>query len=99
MAKRFTRFLIIFLLVVLVLIGFPPGVQAADFRTGQDVTVPAGETVNGDLYIAGNTITIAGTVNGDIFTAGSSVAVSGTVNGGLTAAGRPSTSAAMLPAA
>lgn len=61
-------------------------VAAADVRSGQDVTVAAGETVNGDLYAAGNSVNILGTVNGDVFAAGRVVNVSGMVKGGLTVA-------------
>jgi len=30
----------------------PTAAQAADFRRGQDVTIPAGTTINDDLYAA-----------------------------------------------
>ena len=56
-------------------------------RTGANVTVPAGETVEGDLYAASDTIVIDGTVEGDLVAAGGEIQVNGTVSGDLIAAG------------
>ncbi len=56
-------------------------------RTGEDVTVPAGETVEGDLYAASDTIVIDGNVEGDLVAAGGDIQVNGTVSGDLLAAG------------
>lgn len=56
-------------------------------RTGENVTVPAGETVEGDLYAASDTIVIDGTVEGDLVAAGWDIQVNGTVSGDLIAAG------------
>lgn len=54
------------------------------FRTS---SIPAGETIPGDLYIAGETISVAGTVLGDLYVAGSQVDLSGTVAGDVIVAG------------
>jgi len=59
---------------------------AFDGRAGQDVIVPAGQTVNDDLYLAGSTITVDGTVNGDVFAVGQTIMINGVVNGNLFAA-------------
>jgi cytoskeletal protein CcmA (bactofilin family) len=56
-------------------------VNAAGFNSGDQVSVPAGETVDGSFYAAGEDITIAGTVDGDVVCAGQNVTVSGVVNG------------------
>ncbi|MGZ8481861.1 MAG: hypothetical protein ACXWWO_05325 [Candidatus Limnocylindria bacterium] len=56
-------------------------------RTGENVTVPAGETVDGDLYAASDTIVIDGTVEGDVVAAGGDIQVNGTVSGDLIATG------------
>jgi cytoskeletal protein CcmA (bactofilin family) len=56
-------------------------------RTGETVTVPAGETVADDLYLAGGTLIVDGTVHGDLVAFGGSVNVNGTVDGDLIAAG------------
>ena len=66
----------------------PVATYAATFRSGQEnVTVPKDETVTGDLYAAGRTVTIDGTVNGDVFAAGGTVTITGTVNGSVQVAG------------
>jgi hypothetical protein len=56
-------------------------------RTGDTVTVPADETVDGDLYLLAGTATMAGTVDGDLLALGGAVQVNGTVTGDVLAAG------------
>ena len=56
-------------------------------RSGQDIVVPAGTTVDHDLYAFGSTVTIAGTVNGDLVAAAARVIIDGTVTGDVLAAG------------
>lgn len=56
-------------------------------RTGDTVTVPASETVDGDLYLLAGTATMAGTVDGDLLALGGTVQVNGTVTGDVLAAG------------
>jgi cytoskeletal protein CcmA (bactofilin family) len=56
-------------------------------RTGQSVTVAAGETVPNDLYAFGGTIRIDGTVDGDLVATGGTVDVTGSVTGDVLAAG------------
>jgi cytoskeletal protein CcmA (bactofilin family) len=55
-------------------------------RSGQEVVVPAGETVAGDLYASAGTVRIQGRVDGDLIATGGQVTVSGTVTGDLLAA-------------
>jgi hypothetical protein len=55
--------------------------------TGSDVTIPAGVTVDHDLYVFGGTVISNGTINGDIVVAGGNVEVNGTVQGDVLAAG------------
>ena len=57
----------------------PVGAQAADFRQGPDVTIPASTTVTDDVYASGGTVTVDGTVAGSLIAAGGNVRVSGTV--------------------
>lgn len=57
------------------------------FRSGDEIIVPANETVQGDLYLSGGDITVNGPVNGDLFIAGSNVVVNGDVKGDLYAVG------------
>jgi cytoskeletal protein CcmA (bactofilin family) len=63
-------------------------VAAFDGRTGQDVVIAAGDTINNDLYVAAANFTLDGTVNGDLIVTGSRITINGTVNGSLMAAGQ-----------
>jgi hypothetical protein len=65
----------------------PTQADAADFRSDSYAVVGPGETIDDDLYIAGNTVEILGNVRGDVFAAGQTIIVQGNVEGGLTAAG------------
>ena len=55
-------------------------------RSGQEVTIPAGETVAGDLIASGGTVRVDGRVDGDLVASGGQVIVAGTVTGDLLAA-------------
>lgn len=55
-------------------------------RRGEEVVVPAGETVPHDLYAAGGTVRIEGRVEGDVVAAGGEVDISGSVTGDVLAA-------------
>ena len=55
--------------------------------TGSDVTIPAGETVDHDVYVFGGSLTSNGTIKGDIVAAGGTVNVNGAVSGDVLAAG------------
>ena len=54
-------------------------------RAGSEVEVPAGETVQGDLYAAGGTVRVDGTVDGDLVAWGGQVQVVGEVTGDVIA--------------
>jgi hypothetical protein len=56
-------------------------------RTGDNVTVPADEKWQGDLYLLGGRVTVAGFVDGDLTVAGGQVDVTGTVTGDVLVAG------------
>ena len=56
-------------------------------RSGQDVVVPAGQTVEGNLYTSGGTVRVEGTVTGDLVATGGQVQVTGEVQNDLLAAG------------
>ena len=49
--------------------------------------VPANESVDGDLYLVGGTVTMDGNVDGDLTVVGGQVTVNGTVTGDVLAAG------------
>jgi uncharacterized Tic20 family protein len=50
-------------------------------RSGREVTIPASETVQGDLVASGGTVRIDGRVDGDLLASGGQVIVAGTVTG------------------
>jgi cytoskeletal protein CcmA (bactofilin family) len=60
---------------------------AEKLRTGDTVTIAAGETVPTDLYVFGGTVRVEGTVDGDLVASGGTIDVTGTVTGDLLAAG------------
>ena len=88
MIKKSFRFSGSILLAVLILLAAAAPALAFEARSDTDITIARDEVVNGDLYIAGNSVTIDGTVNGDVFAAGQIVHINGNVNGGVTIAGQ-----------
>jgi len=62
-------------------------VYAFDVKSGNNIIVEAGETVSGNLYVAGTQIVVDGEVNGDIFCAGSTITINGKINGDVLCAG------------
>jgi len=75
------------LIVCLLTAAIAPG-YATEFRSGDSVSVEPGEVIDDDLFIAGNSVTIAGTVTGDILAAGQAVRITGPVGGSVMAAGQ-----------
>lgn len=65
----------------------PATALAAEFKSGESLTIAASDTIEDDLYIAGGTVRIEGNVNGDLIIAGGNVEVKGNVSGDITAAG------------
>jgi len=63
-------------------------VLAFDGRAGDNVSVGPGEQVDGDLYLAGRSVSSAAVIDGDVFAGGQTVSIAGQVDGGLTAAGQ-----------
>lgn len=55
------------------------------FRAGETVVVAAGETIDGDLYATGGSVTVNGTVRGDVYAGAGNVVVNGRVGGDLVA--------------
>jgi cytoskeletal protein CcmA (bactofilin family) len=76
--------------IVLVLLSAAAVVQETQLggklRSGQEIVVPAGETVDGDLYASAGTIRVDGRVDGDLIGTGGQVTVAGTVTGDVVAA-------------
>ncbi len=66
------------LLTVMVL-GAVGTVSAAEFPKGE--TIPAGETIDDDVFISGENVVVDGTVNGNLFATGQTVTLNGYVTG------------------
>ena len=75
------------LLAILSGVAIAQGAATDKLRTGDTVTVAAGETVPNDLYAFAGTVQIDGTVDGDLVASGGLVEVTGTVTGDVLAAG------------
>jgi hypothetical protein len=80
---------IVVLAVALVSLSAPAAAQQTELggkvRGGREVTVPATETVRGDLVASGGTVRIDGRVEGDLVASGGQVIVAGTVTGDVLA--------------
>ena len=75
------------LLAILTGIALAQGAVSDKLRTGNTVTIAAGETVSNDLYAFAGTVRVDGTVDGDLVASGGLVDVTGTVTGDVLAAG------------
>ena len=75
------------IIVLLALLFIPLIIFAAEFRTGDQPSLSAGETLANDLYMVGGNVTASGSVRGDLIAAGGSLIVSGPVSADLIAAG------------
>lgn len=54
-------------------------------RTGDSISIGAGETIDDDLYVFGGTVDVNGTITGDLIVFGGQVRIDGTVNGDVMA--------------
>lgn len=79
--KKSTIIAIAAALLVAPVLAWQTRASASSFRTGETVTVAAGETVHSSVYAAGNKIQIDGSIDGDLFCAGSTVVIEGNVHG------------------
>ena len=52
-----------------------------EFRSGEAATVPAGETVEGSLWVGAKSVDISGRVDGDVFCGAQTVNISGVIGG------------------
>jgi len=82
-----TRFLILGLAAAALLLA-PATARAFEVESGDSVYVAKDQTVEGNLYAAGNTITVEGTVTGDIICAGQNININGRVEGDIICAGQ-----------
>jgi cytoskeletal protein CcmA (bactofilin family) len=77
----------VFLLATLTGVAIAQGIVGEKLRSGDTVTVPAGETVSNDLYAFAGTVRVDGTVDGDLVASGGRIDITGTVTGDVLAAG------------
>lgn len=82
------KLLSLFALLAVLAFSLAAPAQAFDGRTGEEVSIPAGETVDDDLYVNAAVFTLDGTVKGDLIVFGSIISINGTVEGDLIAAGQ-----------
>jgi len=77
-------------MLAVLLLSFVNPVKAVEFREGNQVLIPAGEVIEDDLYVTGNTVTLEGTIKGDLIAFGTQIIIasSGVVEGDLLGAGR-----------
>jgi cytoskeletal protein CcmA (bactofilin family) len=75
------------LLAILTGVALAQGAVSDKLRTGDTVTIAAGETVSNDVYAFAGTVRVDGTVDGDLVASGGLVDVTGTVTGDVLAAG------------
>ncbi len=85
---RSRRLLLLVLLAALVTLFAATPARAGEIRGGDDIVISRGEVVEGDLYLAGNTVTIDGMIKGDLVAVASQITINGAVEGDLLAAGQ-----------
>ena len=88
MLKRFWLPISALSVVLLVLVIASRANAWTEFRSGQNATVAAGQTVDSTMFIGGRNIDIAGTVNGDVFCGGQTINISGTIKGDVFCGGQ-----------
>ena len=74
------------LLVIVTGVALAQG-ASEKFRSGDSVTIAAGETISHDLYAFAGTVQVDGTVDGDLVASGGLIDITGTVTGDVLAAG------------
>jgi len=74
---------VLLLTVVALLVVAGGSAWAGETRTGETITVPAGTTINDNLYASGGTVVIDGTINGNLVAAAGQVTINGTVVGNV----------------
>lgn len=82
MKGKITKILLLLALILLPIVA----VKAADAKTGDSIYISKDEIVSGNLYAAGNTITIDGNISGDLIAAAQTINVNGHIEGDIIAA-------------
>ena len=79
LVKKNSKWLIALSMVLILVLGAVGTVSAAEFPKGE--TIPAGETIEDDVFISGENVVIDGSVNGMLFASGAKITLNGTVSG------------------
>ncbi|MFZ4632074.1 MAG: hypothetical protein ACOYL8_02605 [Patescibacteria group bacterium] len=74
--------ILLFLALILIPIG---SARAMDAKTGDSIYVSKDEIVSGNLYAAGNTVTVEGVISGDLITVAQTINVNGRIEGDIIA--------------
>jgi hypothetical protein len=77
--KRNVKWALVLSLLMIMALGAVGTVSAAEFPKGE--TIPAGETIDDDVFISGDNVVVDGTVNGNLFATGQTVTLNGWVSG------------------
>ena len=70
-------------LAVVFLLSIPMAAKAYSMESSDNIYIGKNETIEGNLYAAGQSITVDGTVNGDVIGAAQTITVNGVVNGDI----------------
>jgi hypothetical protein len=79
LVKKNSKWLLALSMVLVLVLGAVGTVSAAEFPKGE--TIPAGETIEDDVFISGENVVVDGTINGMLFASGAKVTLNGTVTG------------------
>ena len=74
-----TKYLLAISMIFVMLVSAVGTVSAAEFPKGE--TIPAGETIDDDVFVSGNNVVVDGVVNGILAAAGQTITLNGTING------------------
>lgn len=85
--RRRSRYALILAASVVAIPVLAAGVLAGEMVSGDKYRLPAEETLDDDLYVAGEEVYIDGNVNGDVIAAGNYIEVNGDISGDIIAAG------------
>ncbi len=79
------RVFVVLPLLALLSVSVTESASAFETRSGTNINIGSDEVIDGDLYLAGQTIIVNGTVNGDVWAVGRTITIDGVVTGGVLA--------------
>ncbi|MBN2884983.1 polymer-forming cytoskeletal protein [Patescibacteria group bacterium] len=80
MNKSFKLFLAIFTISVFIL---PSSISATELKSSENLYIPQGETIDGNLYATSNSIIVDGDIAGDLIAFAKNITINGRLNGDL----------------